>query len=269
MPNIDTDNGTLHYELIDATPRWLEAPETILFHHGVAIDSGIWGGWLPVLADRYRILTFDVRGYGRSNIPEENFKWSFELMAKDVMSVADANGVNKFHFVGESMGGAMGLYLAIHHPERLLTITPCTCPHKGGAVQWLVEWREYIDNHGIAGWADRMMGRRFYPGGLLEKQENWFAATQATSAPQSVLGHGEMLLEVDLSPHLASIATPTHLIAADNSPFLPLAVTLEICDGIPGAEMEVIPNARHGVVFSHAQQCAESLRGFLDRTTPL
>ena len=114
-----------------------------------------------------------------------------------------------------------------------------------------------------------MMGRRFYPGGLLEKQENWFAATQATSAPQSVLGHGEMLLEVDLSPHLASIATPTHLIAADNSPFLPLAVTLEICDGIPGAEMEVIPNARHGVVFSHAQQCAESLRGFLDRTTPL
>lgn len=132
MPKIDTDNGTLHYELIDATPRWLEAPETILFHHGVAIDSGIWGGWLPVLADRYRILTFDVRGYGRSNIPEENFKWSFELMAKDVMSVADANGVNKFHFVGESMGGAMGLYLAIHHPERLLTITPCTCPHKGG-----------------------------------------------------------------------------------------------------------------------------------------
>ena len=110
------------------------------------------------------------------------------------------------------------------------------------------------------------MVRRFYPGGLTEKAERWFAKTQASSAPQSVLGHGEMLLEVNLSPQLSAITTPVHLIAADNSPFLPLDITLEIRDAIQGAEMDVIPNSRHGVVFSHAQQCAQSLREFLDRT---
>ena len=73
MPEISADDGTIHYELLDATPPWIEAPETILFHHGVAIDNGIWAGWSPALSDRYRIVTFDVRGYGRSSIPDENF----------------------------------------------------------------------------------------------------------------------------------------------------------------------------------------------------
>ena len=267
MPQISTDNGTLHYDLFDVTPPWIENPETILFHHGVAIDSGIWAGWWSALSDRYRLVIFDVRGYGRSSVPDETFDWSFKVMANDVMTVADEVNTERFHFVGESMGGAMGLYLAIHHPERLLSITPCTCPHKGGDVQWLVEWRDYIRENGVSGWADRMMGRRFYSNKLSKSAENWFANTQAASAAQSILGHGEMLLKVDLEDQLPSISTPTHLIAADNSPFLPLSITLAIRDGIQGAEMEVIPNSKHGVVFSHAQQCSESLRGFLDRLT--
>lgn len=266
MPQTNTDKGALHFEVLDATPPWLDTPETILFHHGVAITSGIWAGWPPALSDRYRILTFDVRGYGRSNIPDKSFDWSFELLAEDVLAVADAAGVDKFHFVGESMGGAMGLYLSIHHPDRLLSVTPCTSPHNGGAVRWLVEWRDYISEHGMDGWSERMMGRRFYPGGLSQAAQSWFASTQVSSAPQSVLGHGEMLLEVNLSPQLSSITIPVHLIAADNSPFLPLTITLEILQAIPSAEMDVIPNSRHGVVFSHAEQCAQSLRGFLDRT---
>ena len=90
MPKIETDNGALHYEILDATPPWLDTTETILFHHGVAIDSGIWAGWPPSLSDRYRLVTFDVRGYGRSNIPDDGFDWSFEVLAKDVLAVADA-----------------------------------------------------------------------------------------------------------------------------------------------------------------------------------
>ena len=76
MPDIDTDQGTLHYQVLDITPPWRQAPETILFHHGVGIDHGIWAGWPPALADRYRMVMFDVRGYGRSDIPEDGFEWS-------------------------------------------------------------------------------------------------------------------------------------------------------------------------------------------------
>ena len=79
MPTVNTNQGQLHYNLIDATPPWVTSPATILFHHGVAINSGIWSSWINELSDQYRILTFDVRGYGQSNVPDENFKWSFEV----------------------------------------------------------------------------------------------------------------------------------------------------------------------------------------------
>ena len=265
MPTINTIQGELHYDLIDATPPWVESPATILFHHGVAINSGIWSSWIQELSDQYRILTFDVRGYGQSHIPDESFEWSFEGLAQDVMAVADAAGVENFHFVGESMGGAMGLYLGIHHPERLLSITPCTSPHNGGKVQWLVEWRDFMAEHGMKGWSERMMSRRFFPGGIEKNAEQWFASTQAACSSNSVLGHGEMLLDVNLTSDLNSITTPVHLIAADSSPFLPLSITFEIHNLLPNSEMDVIAKARHGVVFSHATLCARSLRGFIDR----
>jgi 3-oxoadipate enol-lactonase len=264
MPTVNTNNGQLHYDLVDTTPPWVESPETILFHHGVAINSGIWGSWIPELSDKYRILTFDVRGYGRSHIPGENFEWSFESLAQDVMAVADAAEIENFHFVGESMGGAMGLYLGRYHPERLLSITPCTSPHNGGKVQWLAEWRDFITKNGMKGWSKRMMERRFFPDGISKNAEEWFASTQEACSPHSVLGQGEMLLNVDLTSELQSITKPVHLIAADSSPFLPLATTLDIHNSLPNSEIDVIANARHGVVFSHSKLCAQSLRTFIE-----
>ena len=265
MPTVNTNNGQLHYDLVDTTPPWVKSPETILFHHGVAINSGIWSSWIPELSDKYRILTFDVRGYGQSHIPDESFEWSFEGLAQDVMAIADAAGAENFHFVGESMGGAMGLYLGIHHPDRLLSITPCTSPHNGGKVQWLVEWRDFIAEHGMEGWSERMMERRFFPGGISKDSEKWFASTQCSCSSHSILRHGEMLLDVNLSSDLGAITKPVHLIAADSSPFLPLTITSEIHNSIPNSELDVIAKARHGVVFSHAALCARSLRAFINR----
>ena len=92
MATVTTEHGPLDYQVLDLTPPWLTAPPTILFHHGVAINRGIWSGWLPVLADHYRLVTYDVRGYGRSHIPEEGFPWSMEGLAADVLAVADAVG---------------------------------------------------------------------------------------------------------------------------------------------------------------------------------
>ena len=71
MATVDTGDGHIYYETIEMTPPWRAAPETILFHHGVGIDRRIWAEWLPVLAERYRIVWFDPRGYGRSPVPED------------------------------------------------------------------------------------------------------------------------------------------------------------------------------------------------------
>ena len=66
MPTLERPEGNIHYDVCDIVPPWVEPRETILFLHGLAIDSDIWITWLPTLADRYRIVRMDLRGFGPS-----------------------------------------------------------------------------------------------------------------------------------------------------------------------------------------------------------
>lgn len=264
MPMLETTDGALYYDVTELTPPWHEAPETIIFHHGVAIHHGIWAKWWPVLARRYRIVRFDMRGYGQSEVPPEGYAWSIEGLTNDLFAIADAAGAERFHYVGESLGGALGYYLAIHHPERLLSLVACTAPHRGGAVNWLAEWQAFIDENGMAGWSERMMERRFFPGVIPEAEWQWFHQVQSACVPHVVIGQGDMLATVDLTDDLGRITTPTLMIAGDSSPFLPSATLADTHSRVPGARMQLFAGARHGVVLSHGTLAAQTMLNFLE-----
>ncbi len=90
MAYVESTGGKLHYEEIDLVAPWEAKRETIVFHHGIGASAGIWTEWLPELVTRYRIVTFDMRGYGRSHIPAPDAKWSLAILADDVLAIADA-----------------------------------------------------------------------------------------------------------------------------------------------------------------------------------
>src|SRR5579862_8970338 len=120
MPEVVMTGCEIHYEVVDLTPPWLAAPETILFHHGLGASSGVWAEWLPLLADRFRLVTFDMRGHGRSGRPQEGSgDTSLASITEDAFAVADAARAERFHFVGESIGGTIALNAAIRHPDRI------------------------------------------------------------------------------------------------------------------------------------------------------
>ena len=264
MSMLQTANGDIWYDIIDLNPPWVESPETVLFHHGVGIDHRIWCKWWPVLSRRFRLVRFDVRGYGRSASAGVGYDWSIPGLAADTLAVAKAAGTEQFHYVGESMGGALGYYLAIHHGEALLSLTSCTAPHKGGAVSGLLAWRQQIETDGIVAWSKTMMGRRFFPGGISEREWNWFHAVQSACNPDVVLGQGDMLAEVDLSDELGRIDTPTLMIAGDSSPFLSPLTLADTHSLVPDAELMLFSGARHGVVLSHGTAAAQAVLDFLD-----
>ena len=66
MTELKTDQYNLHFEVINLTPPWIEAPDTIIFHHGVGANWQCWLGWVAQLQDRYRLLAFDMPGHGQS-----------------------------------------------------------------------------------------------------------------------------------------------------------------------------------------------------------
>ena len=78
MPWLEREPGSLYYEVTDLTPPWVENPATVVFCHGVSTTHGIWSSWLPVLADAYRLVRFDTRGFGRSTVPGAGFPWTLD-----------------------------------------------------------------------------------------------------------------------------------------------------------------------------------------------
>ena len=261
-------NANLYYELIELTPPWVENPETIVFCHGVAINCEIWTGWLSVLAPHFRIVRFDTRGFGRSHTPGQIPEWRMALLGDDILDIAQATNTQKFHLVGESMGGTACLQLACRSDVPLLSLSCVSTSHKGGQIQRVGGWREEVEKVGMAGWSEKMMERRFYPGALPAAQHRWFSSVQQQTSPESLLDAADLLIGTDLTHDLVRVTVPTLLMAPDASPFVPMEIPVEIHKSIAHSELAVFPKTRHGLPFSHSQACAKTLLSFLDRTFP-
>ncbi len=265
MTMLKRPHGDLYYDVCDIVPPWVAPKETILFLHGLAIDSDIWVTWLPHLADRYRIVRADLRGFGRSFVPAQGAPWSIELIAEDVLDVMHAVGVERVHFVGESTGGTVGIHMAVHHAQKLSSITTVSAAHRGGAIQRSKALRDDVARLGMEKWSETLMPLRFHDGGIAEPMWRWFHEVQRNSAPHACADLVDMLVGADLTASLPSIRIPMLILAPDDSPFVTVEQQLERLRAVPGSELQVIAGARHGLAHSHGPQCAAVLRDFLGR----
>ena len=255
----------LHYDVIDMVAPWHDARPPILFHHGVGASMEIWTDWIFALADRYRIVRFDMLGFGRSEAPAPDFPWTIDGLAADILAVADAVGAPTFHFVGESMGGTIGLHCALGHLERFASITVSNGSHMGGSIEKVEAWRRQIDEGGVQGWSDQFMQDRFHPDALSPARREWFSRQQAAASRHSILNALAVLVGTDLRPRLASLRKPALLLHADASPFIPAAVMADLHARLPDSELQIFSHAKHGLPFSHGPSCAAVLRDFLER----
>src|SRR5439155_18177282 len=104
--------------------------------------------------DRHRLVSFDMRGCGRSHVPEADFKWSLDLLVDGLFAVADAAGLQRFHLVGESIGGTVALAATLAQPARIATLTVSNGAHLGASIQGVEAWRRQLDEGGVKSWSD-------------------------------------------------------------------------------------------------------------------
>lgn len=264
MPFVNTQHGRLYYEVHDLTPPWIANPPAIVFHHGAAANLHLWHDWLPHFCTGYRLVVLDARGCGHSSVPAPGFEWSLDRLAGDVLDIAQAAGANRFHFIGEDLGGALGLYLAIKYGDRLYSLTVANCAARVGA-RGADSWRTLIDTRNQQAWAEQMMEWRFFPNALHHEQHQWWLRQYGACNARVALVMHELATGADLTAQLAAIKVPTLLLAPDASPFVPAAHMAELQAAIPGAELQAFAHARHGLPVSHATACAEVTSAFLAR----
>ena len=114
MPNIVVNGASLHYT--DAG----QGPETIIFSHGLLFSGAMFGDQVAQFKDRYRCITYDHRGQGGSEVTESGY--DMDTLAEDAAALIEELGIGPCHFAGLSMGGFVGMRLAIRRPELIKSL---------------------------------------------------------------------------------------------------------------------------------------------------
>ena len=125
----EIDGYLTYYEIDDFTDPWKE-PEMVLLHHGLGRTVDVWYGWVPILARHYRVLRMDYRGHGRSAPPRPGYPWSLATLAREAKLLLDRLAVKRVHWVGESLGGDVGIQFANDYPDRIASLTLCSTPYR-------------------------------------------------------------------------------------------------------------------------------------------
>jgi pimeloyl-ACP methyl ester carboxylesterase len=255
------DGAELYYTVDDFTDPWIE-PETVVLHHGMAKNHKLWYAWVPILAQRYRVIRFDMRGMGQSSVPEPGYSWSVDNFAQDLLGLVDKLELAKFHLIGETVGGSISMRFATQHQERLLSLTACTSPtsfddpHHG-------ESAEMIRREGVAAWVESTNGRRLDPQIVDPAFTRWYAA-QMSATPAHVVGGFQSNAAGDLRPLLKDVKTPTLIIAAAALREEVLGDFREASDLFPNGRKVVFPGVSGFVQHVLPVPCARVWLDFVE-----
>lgn len=263
MPIIRANGVELFYDLTG--PK--NAP-VIVFSTSIGATLEMWDSQVPAFADRFRVLRYDTRGHGRSQVVEG--KASIDDLADDLAGLLDSLEIAKAHLVGLSLGGMTGQALALRRPEKLESlIMMATSAHLPPADAW-TQRAAIVRAKGMSAIADMVMSRWFTPA-FAERAPEIVAATRKRFAAHTPEGYAiccEAIRDMDLRPVIGEIRTPTLILAGADDPATPVAMMEDIRSRIPDAEMIVVPRAAHLLNIERPDIVNAHLRAFLDRFGP-
>ncbi len=205
----------------------------------------MWDELTAVLSRTYRVVRYDGRGHGRSPVPAGPY--SMAGLAGDVVALADTLGVERFGFVGLSLGGAVGQQLLLTEPSRVAAaVLCCTMPSYGDPATW-AERAALVRAEGTSVLVEATMGRWFTPGfsAAHPEQVERFSGMVAAMDREGYAACCEALAGFDVRDQLGRIATPTRVVAGAEDPVATPEVAERLAGGIPGADLVVIEDCSH------------------------
>lgn len=223
-------------------------------------STALWDGVAPELSVTHRVVRWDLPGHGGSRADLIGPGATVADLAGLVLALADALGVDRFAYAGVSLGGAVGLHLAVHHPDRVSALAVlCSSAHFDGRGPW-EERARTVRRDGLAALAENANSRWFTPGFTVPR----LIEDQRTADPDAYAACCDALAAFDLRDRLASITAPTLLVAGREDAATPPAHLREIADAVPGASLTEISGASHLAPAERPEAVLAALRGHFD-----
>ncbi|CAL9584404.1 Putative aminoacrylate hydrolase RutD [Streptomyces sp. enrichment culture] len=229
----------------------------LLLGPSLGTSCALWDPVAPELSIGHRVIRWDLPGHGGSAADLVTAGATVGDLAALVLALADALGVERFAYAGVSLGGAVGLHLALHHPQRVSSLAViCSSAHFNGAKPWR-ERAALVRREGLARLAESADDRWFTPGFTVPE----LVRDHRDADPEAYAACCDALAAFDLRDRLGEISVPTLLIAGREDPATPPAHLREIADAVPGATLVEIPGASHLAPAERPEAVLTALRG--------
>ena len=230
---------SLHHELTGPADA-----DVLVLSNSIGTTTTLWDAQLPTLAERFRVLRYDHPGHGGS---QTELDLTVEGMAEEVLDLLDTLGIERVSWCGLSLGGMVGVALAVHAPDRLdRLVVACTAAYLGPPEGW--EKRAAIVlADGLEAIADSVVAR-------------WFTPRFREEHPEATARFREMLVATprdgyaaccgalarwDARDRIHAIAAPTLVLVGAEDPATTLEHAGQMADEVDGARIVTLAGAAH------------------------
>jgi 3-oxoadipate enol-lactonase len=248
----------------------VEGPDsaaTVILHHPLATDLTIWDELTAALAPRYRVVRFDARGQGASEATPAPY--DFPMLAADTVALMDHLKIARAHFLGLSMGGMVGQFLGLEHPQRFASLILCSTTSRM-PLEARPLWDERVQiarDKGMASQVELALSRWLAAATRKDKPALVARMTRylETTPVEGYAGWCLAIRDLDVTDRLKAITLPTRIIVGSEDPGTPPAAARVIHREIAGSQYVEVPGVSHQLHVEDPATFNRHVLEFLDR----
>jgi 3-oxoadipate enol-lactonase len=262
IPQVKVGGLNIYYEVRgDGRP--------LLLICGLGNDLSSWSLQVPDLARRYRVISFDNRGSGHTDAPDQPY--SIRMMADDTAGLMDTLRIEKAHVLGVSMGGYIAEELAMSYPGRVTSLVLATT--SVGPYLLKISLLQAWVRQALAGMTPMesfqimlpfMFNDRCFEDPQVVEMAVGTIAGHSSTPPHILARQMTACAEHDARDRIGRITAPTLVLAGKEDPFVPFSLSQELADSIPGARLRVLEGGGHGFSAVTADRFNRAVLEFLD-----
>ena len=249
--------------------------EPVVFLHGFPTSSHLWAGVVPLLPGGRRLIVVDLLGYGRSDRPAGR-DVSIPGHGTRTVALLDALGINYACLVGHDVGGGVAQWLAVHAPTRVSKLClvnsvgfDCWPARDVKLARATLPLTRYLPplwmltvlrTDLLRGYTDRARG--------IHSVEQYVRPFASADGRDAFVAHMEALDSRDttaLAARLKNVVAPTAILCGAHDPFLSSVIGQRLRAAIPGATLDVVPDARHFLPEESPERVAAAITTLLAR----
>jgi pimeloyl-ACP methyl ester carboxylesterase len=264
MPKVAANTITMNYD------RQGTGEPLILIPY-LAADYACYAFQVPEYAKHFTCISVDLRGTGESDKPQGAY--TTELLADDVAAFMQAMGIDKAHVAGLSLGGAVGMWLAVKHPDRVASLSVHSAWTRSDRfLQTVVEsWQIVAKASDVPEMVIRAIFPWCFTPELYAEKSDYvdsLAAFVRSRPPQSVsdfLRQSDAVLAHDVEAHLGRILAPTLVTVGARDQLTSTRFSDRLQRGIRNAELVVFDGCAHAALYERVEEFNQRTLAFLRR----